>query len=410
MSRSEIFDNFIKIAKDQGLVSENSCHEHEETDFHETNPRMDSLSIEQISKLYNVKTDKPKDMEYKYNIIEDAHPEPLFISPSYDKLNGLIENDNERQNIMARIVMKPTNGHLTNHKYAKQNFILSLVRTANELDNNNNDELRKLADICLVQATNSSIKKESWVLPAAGAIAAAIGLLWLQQHRDFHSDGFNQDYEKVITEVDQLLTSSSNWGVGYTFTKEFIAVVTELKSDLEKIHTAVNKVIPIVENIEKPRTKSEQEQELSRIAIDPKTQEANQAVKEFSDIVKEYGPKIRQTVINFGNQSFKDRAIAEKGSLTKMVDWAEILHGGSGLVADDFDDVARSLRTLWKDIVALYKAVGGAKGIEEKAKEEIAANQRNTEIPELEEKSQEIPKSEQKGKSLEQLFSGIKPV
>ena len=112
MRKSEIFESFVKIAQEQGLLSEAEHAEHTEKDFPETNPRHDSLSIEQIGKLYGVKPDAPEDMEYKRNIIEDAHPNSVVTAPSYDKLNGLVENENEGQNIRLRIVMKDPDGHL----------------------------------------------------------------------------------------------------------------------------------------------------------------------------------------------------------------------------------------------------------------------------------------------------------
>src|SRR5271166_4104687 len=147
MRRSEIFESFVKIAQQKGLISDAEHAEHTEKDFSETNPRMDSLSIEQISKLYNTKPAQPKDMEYQRNIIEDAHPEMVVISPSYDKLNGLVENENEGQNIRIHISLKEPDGHLTQRKYAEKELIMALVRTANDLDNRNQDQLCKLADV-----------------------------------------------------------------------------------------------------------------------------------------------------------------------------------------------------------------------------------------------------------------------
>jgi hypothetical protein len=60
MFRSNVFDEFVKVAQQKGLISD--AAEHTEKDFHETNPRMDSLTIEQISKLYNNKPPAPKGM------------------------------------------------------------------------------------------------------------------------------------------------------------------------------------------------------------------------------------------------------------------------------------------------------------------------------------------------------------
>jgi hypothetical protein len=62
------------------------------------------LSIEQIGKLYNTKQKRPEDMDYERNIMEDAHPDSVVISPSYDKLNGLVENENEGQKDRKSVV------------------------------------------------------------------------------------------------------------------------------------------------------------------------------------------------------------------------------------------------------------------------------------------------------------------
>ena len=104
MRRSEIFESFIKIAQDKGLVSKDAP-EKAIKQLSKTH-RHDSLSAEDIAKLYGVKIDQPKGMEYTRNIIEDAHPDSVIVSPAHDKLNGLVENNNERQNIILNIVNK----------------------------------------------------------------------------------------------------------------------------------------------------------------------------------------------------------------------------------------------------------------------------------------------------------------
>ena len=229
MRRSEIFESFVKIAQEKGLISDAQHAEHTERDFSEPNPRMDSLTIEQISKLYNTKPEQPEDMKYKNNIMEDAHPDSIVISPSYDALNGLVENEIEGQAIRARIVMKEPDGHLVNRKYAEKQLVLSLVRTANQLDNLEQDELRKLADICLMQASGKQFKKQAWVMIAV-AVAAAIGVLYAKQHLRFHSDGWTADYQKATAEIDDLLNSNSDFGVGYSYTPAFLQMVNQLKS------------------------------------------------------------------------------------------------------------------------------------------------------------------------------------
>ncbi len=417
MRRSEIFESFVKIAQEKGLVSDEKPTnerveaEHTEKDFHETNPRHDSLSIEQIGKLYGVKPDLPEDMQYKKNIMEDAHPDSVVLSPSHDKLNGLVENNIERQNIMLRIVRKEPDGHLTQRKYARKQLLLSLVRIGNELDNRGNEELRKLADICLEQAAGDGKKKvltkQGWVWIVAG-IAAAVGLLYLQQHKNFHADGFAMDYDKTVSEIDDLITSSVTWyGTGQAYKPEFIQEMQKLKSDLGIVNNAVQKVMPFIQNVEKPKTKTEITKELARIAQDPKTQEASQAVDEFKRVIGEYAPEVFQVVNNFNRQSYKNEVTVDKGALTKIVDWTEILHGGGGLVSDDFDDVRRALLTLWGDIKGIYDGLKQASSIQQALQTELQQSQSQVEKLETPEKPAAKPTGKPTDKSDEGSWKAL---
>jgi hypothetical protein len=374
MRRSEIFESFVKIAQEKGLISDAEHAEHTEKDFSETNPRMDSLTIEQISKLYNTKPEQPADMKYKNNIMEDAHPDPIVISPSYDALNGLVESEIEGQNIRMRIVMKEPDGHLVNRKYAEKQLVLSLVRTAEQLDNLEQDELRKLADVCLIQASGSSFKKVAWI-PVAIAIAAAIGVLYAKQHLRFHSDGFEADYSKATAEIDDLLNSAQSTqttlGAGYEYTPAFLQMVAQLKTQLSKLQGAVQKIVPVLEKIEIPRTGME----LKDLSAQPATQEAATALEDFKKTVEEVYPFINRVITNFANEGFKQRAIAQKGILSSMVDATEILHGGAGLIADDFDDVKHALQTLKVDIDNIVKGLQASEGAQQSATQQLQETQ-----------------------------------
>lgn len=147
MRNSEIFEAFVKIAEEKGLISKAESSKEKL----EKNPRADSLNNKDIEKLYNVSPETNKDMSYKRNIVELAHPKKAIIGPSYDKLNGLVENVNERQDIMYNIVSRQPTGQLFNKKYAEHQLVMSLVRVANDMDNKEQEELMALADICLEQ-------------------------------------------------------------------------------------------------------------------------------------------------------------------------------------------------------------------------------------------------------------------
>lgn len=145
----DVWSNFIKIAKEKGLISESG----DAKKALEENPRVSSTSEKDMLKLYNVTPSKK-------NIIEEAHPEPVVIAPAYDKIHGLVENEVERQNITVNIINKPVTGRVTHHKYTQRDLLLTLVKVANHLDNQNEEQLRVLADSCIDQLTGN-FKKEA---------------------------------------------------------------------------------------------------------------------------------------------------------------------------------------------------------------------------------------------------------
>lgn len=153
MTNSEIFEAYAKIAEEMGLLKTAEEKESKELKEYRNSayPRVGSDDIKRIESLYGLKPDAPKDMQYEYNIVEDAHPNQVIIAPSYDKMNGLVENVNERQQVIINITRKPVNGLLTQKKYAESELVHSLIKAANDLDNNDIDELRVLADVCIEQ-------------------------------------------------------------------------------------------------------------------------------------------------------------------------------------------------------------------------------------------------------------------
>lgn len=135
-------------------------------------PRMDSKSIKDIEKLYNVRHEC---YEYKNNIMEDAHPNMLVLLPAYDKMNGLVESDLERQRINLNILRKPVSGLEYRQKYAE--LIKALVKTANDMDFQSHESLSTLAD-----DTIKRLQKEAFELgdigkwfEGAGDIAGGAG-------------------------------------------------------------------------------------------------------------------------------------------------------------------------------------------------------------------------------------------
>lgn len=364
MRKSDVFESFVKIAQEKGLVSEDAPEKAKKK--LEKNPRWDSITAEEIGKLYGVKPDAPKSMEYKKNISEVAHPSPVVVSPAYDKLNGLVENINERQNILLHIVNKTPDGLSTQKKYAEQDLILALVRVGNDLDNRDQDQLRSLADACLMQVSTKNIKKVA-IAPLFYVVPALIGSLYVQQHMPFVNEGLEKNQQKLVAELDDLLEANSNFGVGYQYKPEFIATVTDFKNKLVAFFNLYKKVEPVISSLEKPRTAKE----LLELSQQP---EADSVVKSYN-VLKAAAANILPVILtvqkDFTSENYKNRQIEDKGLLTSLLDKTQVLHGGKGLVGDDFDDVARAIPPYLKSIQDLSTLLAGAGSIQQKAQADL---------------------------------------
>ena len=365
--KSDIIESFWKIAEEKGIISEDASEKAKKilTKTH----RADSLSIEDIAKLYNVKPDAPK--KYKRNIYELAHPERVVISPSYDKLHGLVENENERQDIIINILMEEPlrSGNLGQRKYAEKDLLLSLVRVANDLDNQGKDDLRSLADACLFQVSVSPLKKEAVTFMTVGlvAIPALLGAIYIQQHVSFINEGFEKNHEKLIAEIDDLLTSSSSWGVGYDYKAGFKTLVQDFKTKLQSFYSLYKKTEPIISDLETPRTA----QDLLKISQQPKSDGVVKAYQALKGAVNNMLPYILDIEKNFASENYKSRQVADKGFLSSLIDKTQVLHGGKGFVSDDFDDVVRAIPPYKKSISDLLDLLKKADSIEKSAQQKI---------------------------------------
>lgn len=373
MRPSEIFDEFVKIAQEKGMLSNDSKKKLEE------NPRADSLSVKDIEKLYNVKPDVPKDMEYKSNIMEIAHKDPTVLSSSHDKLNGLVENNIERQNIIINILNKnkkrPT-GQLNNPKYAQDELTLSLIRLGNSLDALDKDELTKLADIVLDQLTkkkdlNKQVRLPVSVIPIVATVAVVLGALYIQQHTDYYNQGFEYNYKRLMNELNDFLTSSSGWGItGYDYKSSFIKLVKDLQSQMNGFRSTVNDAMSTIKSIQTPKTGKE---------LLEQTQEEGNDIKEAYDQLyeafEEHYAYLDQVKRNFSSQVYKEEQIADKGILTDLIDRTQFLHGGKGLISDDFDDVVHALNPYIACIAdpntGYLKLLSDAKSVAEDAKNKL---------------------------------------
>ena len=379
MKKSEIFNTFEKIMVEKGFIynAEKSSKQ-----ILEETGRADSLTFKQIAEdLYDLKPEAPKDMQYKNNIMELAHPDPIVIAPSYDKVNGLVETEQERQDITRRFLSRIPSGQLFNQKYASQQLILSIVKAGNDLENHNEEQLRILADTCLLQLSEKSITKNA-IAPLVGivAIGALLGAIYLKEHLPNSSEGFKMDTQKLLSEINDLLNSNSNYGIGYQYSPEFLETMNDLKSRVEQFADVEAQAEAVLDELEKPGNAKE----LQQAANHPDTQKTVQAYNQLQAATNTLFPYIDKIVQNFDSDFYKNRQIENKGILTEWMDEVPGLHGGSGLIADNMDDVKMALQTYKKDIQDILKTLDAAKSTENNFKNDatsVATKEPSIETP-----------------------------
>lgn len=375
MRNSEIFDNFVKIAQEKGLVSEDAPEKAKKK--LENNPRADSQSIKDIEALYGVKPDAPKNMEYKRNIIEDAHPDSVIISPSYDKLNGLVENNNERQDIILNIVNKPPNGQLTNHKYAaEQELLLSLVRLGNDLDNHDNEELRVLADTCLEQVSSEKkklVKSAMAPLAIVGIVAGIFGSIYLHQHMSDRARDFKSADANLSNTIHSLLDSdTSGFGLlGIRIEGNEKAELQKALRYMEAIKNLYYKAYPFITSVTKPRD--------AKALLDPNVKEMSDKAKQVSEVLEKnlenITPWFEKLAANYKDEDYTDRVTSDKGSLNEFLQYIH-LEGADewSLLSNKFRAIANAIPTYLNSIKKTVVILNGSKAQEKSTFESLQSS------------------------------------
>lgn len=165
LNNSEIFNNYIKLAIDAGLVSEDEFQKTAEKKQY----GVSELSNAEV--LYGHKLGP----NFDKSIIEFAHPETAVIAPAYDAMNSIVENEHQRQDISTYVALKTPGGNLTQHRYVKalDELKQSLIRTGFAMDSVNELELMKAADKS-AERIASLEKKAIW-----GSVAFNLALMVL---------------------------------------------------------------------------------------------------------------------------------------------------------------------------------------------------------------------------------------
>ena len=285
MRNSDIFDAFAKILESKDALTKKASDEAKE-----------------IEKLYNVEPEASEGMTYKKNIVELAHPDMAVVSPSYDKLNALVENLNERQNIMINLVNRMPTGNLTARKNAQQDLLLSIIKAANKVDDADETELTLLSDACITDLSKDGFKKEAAIPLAIWGAATLLGILYAQQHLPNANHGYESNYDSLKDAIDKLVKSESSWGLGYSVDNAVKDDMKKLLDVTSEFHTTVyTKVNEAISSVQKPSTAKES----MEIGKEEQTKTTSEAIKWMEEVLNDKLSLFNRIMSNFDSVSYK---------------------------------------------------------------------------------------------------------
>jgi hypothetical protein len=186
-SESKIFEAYAKIAEESGLVSN--------ADY--ASARIGSDDISTIELLYGVKPNGKDDKP----IMEKAHPGTAVVSRSYDAMDGVVETEQQRQNITTHIALKTPDGNPIHRRYvaAHAELMKAVVRAGFKMDHEGQNDLMKLADSCAGKLEKKGI---AW-LPVIG-IASLLGIIAAINNTSNSRQNVIVNAEQVINELEDL--------------------------------------------------------------------------------------------------------------------------------------------------------------------------------------------------------------
>lgn len=331
--RSEVFDNYATIALEQGLISNA-----------EESARVGSDDISTIEALYGI---KPNGKDEK-NIMEQAHPESVIIAPSYDRLNGLVENEMERHNIIMHILNKPPQAKLTQHRYAEQELMEELIRVGFLMDNQDQLELMSLADACTEQLHKTAI------LPLLGAVAGGLALLGAYNNFAYLSQGIQNDCDNAIEAVDKFSQQ----------VPEISAQLSELSGGIRYIKALHIKALKYAENF-----KALKQDDTIKGAIDINNSTTGQQAFKLMEQYKRAANMLADRIMKVYVPIIQSTQPAEERSSSSL--WTGLTSAWSALFGSAKNDVLKMLVGADIDIMGQ----GGLVGSLRKSVEQINAKE-----------------------------------
>lgn len=350
-----------------------------------------------IDDLYDIDVNKKK-----RNITEEAHPDLKVGFDSYDPVNSVLKNDNQKQDLTINILNRKQHGILVNEIYAsKARLIGSLVKTANTLESHDAG-LTLYCDNIIRALDNEKMPDkvaaaQLAVMPFLAIPAGVVAIMYFQQHLPAFSSGVERDIKNMQAEIKDMLDDSAGSLIGRTYTDSFKSKLNFAYTNLTKIGNAFQFIKQRLSQMILPKNG----EELLETKDDPKNEQTIQYFDKFTEMSLAMIQYLNKFKVAMQNQDMKEMQIQQKGKLQQLIDDTHILSGRYGLIRDDIDDMIRFVDPL---VGSLTKMIETIKQAKEKSNEVVEAAIQTVQSKEQPGKS-DLDDSEKSIKEMSEAFN-----
>jgi len=371
---SDVFEEYVKIALEKGLISDEK-----ET---KTSPKKEEKKELSNAEIFYGVSDKSN-----LDLMHEAHPKTIVMGPSYDKFNGVVENLEQRSNIMQFIALKNPQILQTNTRYikARQDLVNETIKLGFYLDNKNQESLMKLADACTEQLSKEadwkSVILKMLGLGAAAAVGASIAAEYYPG-----SQGFKNDCKRLLIEIEEAVKDYPDLG---TKVASFVRLVSEANDCSQNLDSLLAPITNEHIQISSIKDKKEKNEALKKLGQRIKSSGDLQNIKNTASKLKEYIDEFVETAPTIIEQMQKAPEKYEEATSTIWYNIKKVFRAG---VLPDTEDVVKHIQSMTKSSLE-YKTK-----IDESLDEVLAL----TKIPSL--------VTQKKSKKSEDKFNQGKPL
>lgn len=358
--KSEILVEFAKIAEDCGLIK--IAEEKED---------------KKESKKDSEKSDSKSSFEMLYGenklevspLIEQAHPETVVISPSYDKMNGIVENSIQQSAISNYIATRPPHSGNTHERYVKasQDLLDETIKIAFVLDKDDKLDLMQLADSCAGRLSGISKSAAPFVIPLIvkipAIVAAVVALYTTFSENVVLNQSVAINTKKALTELQEAIES-------YSEDQSLSAELLPLRQSLELLLDISLKVSSVQSIVGKAAQEAANDKEMSAqfVASVSENNYASKIEKLFDSYerVSKYVANSLPYYINFLTQKDKELEVSEYNW------WAIIKDIYRYAIPSDIKDAYLALIALQKALLDVPQEIRVKRELLSNAKQKMA--------------------------------------